>query len=136
MQDGRLTPSVLFRTGSPFSSCDAENAVDMLLEKRSPAISVCESQTNTSTARTSKSFVLKTAEGVKPFPCDLNACKRGLISAMEAAFSVNLFDHIVIQRNSHRHSTYVALLVEMRRKVGGRSLDVEMRAGGKSDQLL
>ena len=100
MQDGRLTPSVLFSTGSPFSSCDAENAVDMLLEKRSPEISVFESQTNTSTASMTKNLVLKTADGVNPFPCDLNACNRGLINAIEAAFSVNLFDHIVVPRIS------------------------------------
>lgn len=79
----------------------------MLLEKRSPAISVFESQTNTSTASTTKNLVLKMADGVKPFPCDLNACRRGLINAIEAAFSVNLFDHIVAQENSQRHSTYV-----------------------------
>lgn len=100
MQDDKLTPSVPFRTGSPFSSCDAENAVDMLLEKKSPAISVFESQTNTSTASTTRNLVLKMADGVKPLPCDRNACKRGLNNAIAEAFSVNLFDHILVQQIS------------------------------------
>ena len=77
---------MLFNIGSsPIPLSELENDDVMLLEKRSLAIKAFDIHTKIRTPITIKNLVLNTVEGESPLPCNLNACKRGLINGLTNA---------------------------------------------------